>query len=180
MLCVAAIPHLRDADARAIDTVRRAHNPQAALAEPHVILAFGQPVAEGPALSQLRELAAALWPCDAVFRRAMPWWTGQGPAQVLLLPDEGLSTLGRWHDSLHRPGSLFATARRADLPFVPHIVLASTPGELAARSIADDWNARRMVVRAVFSTLALGQLEASGPAAPRFEELARVPLGSPE
>ncbi len=177
MLCVVAIPHLSEADQRLIDAVRRAHDPQGALPGPHVTLAFGQPVAEAPALSQLRELAATLWPCDAVFRRAMPWWTGQGAAQVRLLPDEGLSTLGRWHDSLHRPGSLFAAARRADLPFVPHIALASVPGERAARAIADDWNARRVVIRAVFSALVLGRLDA---AAPDFETLAQVPLGSPE
>lgn len=95
MLYVTAFPHLSAADERTIDAVRRAHDPQAALLGPHVTLVFAQPVAEGPALSQLREVAATLWPCDAVFRRAMPWWTGQGAAHVLLLPDEGLSTLGR-------------------------------------------------------------------------------------
>ena len=177
-LQVVAFPHLSEADQRLIEAVRRAHDPQSVLLGPHVTLVFGQPVAEGPALSQLREVAATLWPCNAVFRRAMPWWTGQGAAHVLLLADEGLSTLGRWHDSLHRPGSLFAAARRADLPFVPHITLASVPSERAARLIADDWNDRRVVIRAVFSALVLGRINATG-GAPQFETLAQVPLGSP-
>ena len=93
-----------------------------------------------------------------------------------LLPDEGLSTLGRWHDSLHRPGSLFAGARPANRPFVPHITLAAVASERAARQIADDWNARRIVIRAVFNALVLGRLEV---AVPRFELLARVPLEMP-
>ena len=48
--------------------------------------------------------------------------------------------------------------------------------ERAAREIADDWNARRIVIRAVFNALVLGRLEV---AVPRFELLARVPLEMP-
>jgi hypothetical protein len=114
-----------------------------------------------------------------VLRRAMPWWTGSGPAEVRLLPDEGLSTLGRWHDSLHRLGSLFNAGRRPDEPFLPHIRLAAVGSHRLAQDIADDWNARRVVIRAVFSALVLGQFDA-GANAPRFELLAQVPLGSPE
>ena len=59
---------------------------------------------------------------------------------------------------------------------VPYITLAAVASERAAREIADDWNARRIVIRAVFNALVLGRLEV---AVPRFELLARVPLEMP-
>ena len=59
---------------------------------------------------------------------------------------------------------------------MPHITLAAVASERAARQIADDWNARRIVIRAVFDALVLGRLEE---AVPRFELLARVPLEMP-
>lgn len=176
VLYVVTVPYMSEADAGVIDTVRRLHDPQVTMVGPHVSLVFAQPIPASIAQAHVRQVAESLRPCEVIFRRAMPWWTGKGPAYVFLLPEEGLSTLGHWHDALHAYDSPFAAAQKLDIPFVPHITLGAVANESAARAIAAQWNASGVVIQAAFDSLLLGRLDAT---IPRFDLLANVPVGPP-
>ncbi|QTD43849.1 2'-5' RNA ligase family protein [Ottowia testudinis] len=174
-LYVVAFPVLTASAQSALEAVRRLHDPQVDVVQPHVTLVFSQIVDVDQAAREMLRVSSGLRPCQAVFRRAMPWWTGSGPAHVFLVPDEGFSSLGSWHDALHASTSVFAPARRLDIPFVPHMTLGAAPNAAAAGAMASEWNAHQPPIEAMFDHLILGCLQQVSE--PRFNTLASAPVG---
>jgi 2'-5' RNA ligase len=68
-----------------------------------------------------------------------------GHAHAFLTPDEGFSEIVRLHDGLYT-GPL-ADELRLDLPFIPHVGIASTPSLEECKAIVDRLNKERFEIR---------------------------------
>jgi 2'-5' RNA ligase len=66
-------------------------------------------------------------------------------AHLFLIPDEGFSKMVKLHDAFYR-GPL-EPELRLDLPFVPHIGIASLPKPEACKKLADELNAQNFEIR---------------------------------
>ena len=74
-------------------------------------------------------------------------------AHLFLIPDEGFSKIVKLHDAFYR-GPL-EPELRLDLPFVPHIGIASLPKPKDCRNLADELNAQNFEIRGKLETLAI-------------------------
>lgn len=72
-------------------------------------------------------------------------------AHLFLIPDEGFSKIVKLHDAFYR-GPL-EPELRLDLPFVPHIGIASLPKPEDCKKLADELNAQDFEVRGKVETL---------------------------
>jgi len=61
---------------------------------------------------------------------------------VFLVPDEGFSELALLHDSLYT--NLLVTKLRLDIPYVPHIGIATLKDPQRCKELADELNGRRL------------------------------------
>jgi len=72
-------------------------------------------------------------------------------AHLFLIPDEGFSKIVKLHDAFYR-GPL-EPELRLDLPFIPHIGIASLPKPEDCKKLADDLNAQNFEIRGRVETL---------------------------
>jgi len=68
-----------------------------------------------------------------------------GNAHVFLIPDEGFSNIVKIHDAFYK-GPL-QSKLRLDLPFVPHIGIASDPSLEVCKKLVDELNAQDFEIR---------------------------------
>ncbi|MDH3711170.1 MAG: 2'-5' RNA ligase family protein [Cyclobacteriaceae bacterium] len=61
-------------------------------------------------------------------------------AHVFMIPDEGFSTIVKLHDAFYR--GILEKELRLDLPFVPHIGVASYPSPEQCKKVVDGLNQR--------------------------------------
>ena len=72
-------------------------------------------------------------------------------AHVFMIPDEGFSEIVKLHDALYT--DLLKSELRLDLPFVPHIGIASYPGLEKCKEIVDELNQQDFEIRGSIDTL---------------------------
>lgn len=61
---------------------------------------------------------------------------------VFLVPDEGFSELALLHDALYT--SVLASHLRLDIPYVPHVGIATLKDSGRCKELADELNAKRL------------------------------------
>lgn len=122
-IAVVAYPVLAPDDARWIEAVRAAHDPNHQRLRAHVTLVF--PVEAAGLEAHVAAIAASVAPIRFVLREVRAvrdHATGAG-GHVFLVPDEGAAAITALHDRLYT-GPL-APHLRADLPFIPHVTIAA-------------------------------------------------------
>lgn len=72
-------------------------------------------------------------------------------AHLFLIPDEGFSKIVKLHDAFYR--GVLEPELRLDLPFVPHIAIASLPNPEDCKKLADKLNAKNFEIRGKIETL---------------------------
>lgn len=68
-----------------------------------------------------------------------------GHAHVFLIPDEGFSNVIKLHDALYR--GILEQELRLDLPFVPHIGIASDPSPVKCKKLVDRLNPQEFEIQ---------------------------------
>ena len=155
-----------------IDGFRCQHDPQVNLVAPHFTLVFGcTAIPEAAYLGHVAALARHAQPIRFHCRHAMLHAGEPGAgAHVFLVPDEGNSAIARLHDRLYT--GVLAPHLRLEIPYVPHITIASTPGIGAAKALCDGLNQAGLDIEGQVRSLTVGALRDG-----RFQAIAEHPLG---
>lgn len=151
-----------DASAQAfIDGLRRQHDPQVDVVAPHFTLVFGCTAV--PQADYLAHVAAIARHTPAIrfhCRHAMLHASGpDGIEHVFLVPDEGHSAIARLHDRLYT--GVLAPHLRLEIPYVPHITVASTRDIAAAKALCDRLNQGGIDIAGQLRSLTVGMLQGS-------------------
>ena len=92
-------------------------------------------------------------------------------AYVFLVPDEGYSAVSLLHDNLYT-GTL-ERFHRLDIPFVPHITVATTKDRKQAKSLSAQLNQAGVCISGEIRSLTIGALEDG-----KFSNHLALPLGA--
>ena len=147
-LCAVNYPTVSAEDYEWMREVRRQHDVLFFdVVEPHFTLVFPtEAIGEAELIAHVSEVASSFDPFEAILRCATvgdPDFVDH--AHAFLIPDEGFSDVVRLHDALYT--GLLESELRLDMPFVPHIGIASTPDVNECKAIVDRLNAQRFEIR---------------------------------
>jgi 2'-5' RNA ligase len=171
-LYVLAFPEL-GADRAFVETFRARHDAaKATLVAAHVTLVFGtEALSEADFIAYATGVARATLGFDVTFTSAMAHPGHPSGAHVFLIPDQGHAEILTLHDRLYA-GPL-AGELRADLPFVPHMTIATVQDMRTADALATRVNADGVRVRGSIRSLSV-----VAAAAGRVAVLLNLPLRS--
>ena len=153
-LCVVNYPTISSDDIEWIQSIRRQHDRLFFdVVAPHFTIVFPtNAIAEATLIEHVTEKTSQFKSFEVVLRCAIlgdPKFMDH--AHAFLIPDEGFSDVVGLHDRLYT-GPL-ATALRLDLPFIPHIGVASTPDLDDCKAIVDQLNKNKFEIRGRVDTL---------------------------
>jgi hypothetical protein len=155
-------PQLADADRRFIDEFRSEHDfPFCDVVAPHFTMVFGcRDVPFSAYREHIREVAKSQKVIPFSCRYAM---LGNDDSNenyyVFLVPDEGYSDISKLHDRLYR-GPL-ASHLRLDIPYVPHIGIATIPDPQRIKALCDDLNSTGINIRGQINSITIGSYDGS-------------------
>lgn len=156
-LLAIAYPTLSTADRAWIQRIRQQYDAQVEMVAPHFTLVF--PVFDVEELlfeAEMRRQAREHNPihfeihCAIVVKDALSNLT-----HTFLVPDQGFSELVKLHDKLY--SNLLAPHLRLDIPFIPHITVASSVDATVCKRVADAINAEDRAVHGAVETLDIVQ-----------------------
>jgi 2'-5' RNA ligase len=171
-LYTVAFPRFSVQEAAFIDAFRAENDARShALIDAHLTLVFGcAAVPESDYLAHVQQVAERTGPIPFRCRYAMLGADDETErAYVFLVPDEGHAALSLLHDRLYA-GPL-ADHLRLDLPYTPHITIASSTDRRHAKGLCDALNATSLDIHATVEALSIGSLDET-----RFAVLATLPL----
>jgi 2'-5' RNA ligase len=79
---------------------------------------------------------------------------------VFLVPDEGFSELALLHDALYT--KVLSSELRLDVPYVPHIGIATLKGPLRGKELADDLNRGRLSIGGKIEAISVVEYDGKG------------------
>lgn len=147
-LCAVNYPTMSAEDYDWIQSIRREHDALFfGVVEPHLAIVFPTDrIEESVLIEHVSKIVAKIAPFELVLRCATlgdPSFMEH--AHAFLIPDEGFSSVVKLHDALYS-GPL-RSELRLDLPFVPHIGVASTPAIEDCKALVDRLNSERFEIR---------------------------------
>lgn len=155
-----AYPEFMDDGFEGIEEIRRVNDPQYALVLPHFTMVFAcvARIAQGEYLDHVRSVCRSARPFEFVCRYVMFDVDARtGKAYACLVPDEGFSNIARLHDALYR--GVLASSLRLDIPYIPHITIASNLDPSDAKNLCDELNAQGVKVTGRVDALTVAALE---------------------
>lgn len=172
-LYTVAYPHLAAEHARFVESFRRQHDRRwCDIVAAHVTLLFGiRDLDEATYTAHVRAIAAASSPIPFTCRYAMLGADhADDTAYVFLVPDEGWSGISLLHDRLY--GGPLEPFHRLDVPYVPHITIATLDDRRQAKALCEELNGRGLAIPGELRTLTIGSLQDD-----RFTDRSTVALG---
>lgn len=169
-----SFPDLFAGDRALIDAFRSAYDlPFRDVVKPHFTLVFGcSDLAETEYLAHARKIALASQPIAFTCRYAMLGADhADDTAYVFLVPDEGHSAIALLHDRLYT--GILAAKLRLDVPYIPHITIATQSDRAVAKALCVQWNARGLSISGSLTALSVSALEND-----RIHDLATIPLAA--
>lgn len=162
-LAVVAYPALTERDRRWVESVRASYDPQAAQLNAHFTCFFPAALS-APALVEHTTAVAARFPTiPFVIRRTIAFRDPiAGNSHVFLVPDEGREAMIALHDGLY--GEALQVHLRRDIPFEPHITVATLETFEECDGLAHAMNGAFPTIRGVVNVLNVVEV---GPAAVR-------------
>jgi len=134
-------PDFSDADRQFIDDFRRQHDiPFRDVVAPHFTMVFGcDEVPLQPYRQHVAEIARSQDRIKFSCRYAMLHNDDSNDNYyVFLVPDQGYGEISKLHDKLYQ--GLLAPYMRLDIPYVPHIGIATIPDAARIKSLCDELN----------------------------------------
>ena len=156
-LCYPKVPERHQ---RFMDQLREKHDLAFKdVVRPHFTLVFPlRGVSDLVYREHIQTIAARREPFPFVCRYAM---VHSDPANdnwyVFLVPDEGFSRIARLHDELYT--GVLAPHLRLDLPYLPHIGVATFKDRTACRRLADELNRNGPEVSGVIDAISVGEYD---------------------
>ncbi len=135
-------PMLSEADDEFIRSYRREHDlPYRDIVRHHFTIVFSiRDLDKAAYIHHVRSTATSQSPISFVCRYAM---LGDDASDdnyyVFLVPDEGYSEISLLHDRLYT--GPFAPFHRLDIPYIPHMGIATIPSASRIKHLCDDLNA---------------------------------------
>src|SRR5262245_61345806 len=159
-LAVLAYPDLEADDRAWIESIRALRDPQASLLPAHITLAFPTELATAEAVSEVSCVANRSQSITFTLRwaRAVRDAFGTG-GHVFLVPDEGFNQITALHDDLYL--GIFASSKRADITFLPHVTVGANPYFAACESIAREMTPLTRLVHGRISRVSLVEITAA-------------------
>lgn len=153
-----AYPILSPNDHTWIQAIRQQYDPNHAIIEPHFTLVFhvfGQSIEtlEEHLRVQLRDHAPIpfVLRCALVVKDALSDQT-----HTFLVPDQGFGDLVKLHDQLYT--GMLSGELRLDIPYIPHITVATSPDAAQCKRIADEINNQNIAIAGTIATIDLIQV----------------------
>ena len=141
-------PKLTVGDQRFIDEFRHRHDHiYRDVVRPHFTMVFQVHDVTEPVFSEhVSRITRVSNPLSFVCRYAMVHNDDSSDDYyVFLVPDEGFSELALLHDALY--GGVLASRLRLDIPYVPHIGIATLKDSRKCKELADELNAKRLRIQ---------------------------------
>ena len=155
-LAIVGYPQLAQEDTEWIRSIRTQHEQlsHSALA-PHFTLVFPlATVSESQLADYLKQQLAGCHGIQFVLRSSILVKDDSGDSYfVLLVPDEGFSSIVKLHDKLYT--GILAPALRLDIPYIPHITVGYSPDAQACKMLVDTLNQEEFAIRGEISGLDL-------------------------
>lgn len=140
-LLIISYPELSSQDANWISAVRQRHGfLKHSVLAPHVTLVFPlSDITEDELVAHVGALVTGQPTIDFVLRSSLLVKDDSSDNYyVLLVPDEGFSSIVRLHDKLYT--GLLTSRLRLDLPFIPHVTIGFSSDILGCKSVVDELN----------------------------------------
>jgi 2'-5' RNA ligase len=140
-------PKLNAADQRFIDDFRHQHDhPYRDVVRPHFTMVFQvHDLAEPEFSEHVARVARVSQPLSFTCRYAMVHNDDSSDDYyVFLVPDEGFSELALFHDALYT--NVLAPKLRLDIPYVPHVGIATLKNADRCKELADELNGKRLQI----------------------------------
>jgi hypothetical protein len=169
---VLGYPEIRIEDLRWIEAFRNDHDLlYRDIVRAHFTLVFPTDgLSREDLISHVHECASETRPIEFVLRGALVVADHEIVAwHVFLVPDEGNSLLIKLHDRLYQEP--LAAELRLEIPFIPHLGIASNAEPAVCKALAADLNHMDLAIRGQVRELAIGEYDGS-----RVEDLATVPF----
>lgn len=152
--CVVNYPIFSTDDFNWIQSIRQRHDRLFFdVVAPHFTIVFPtEDLDESSLTEHLNQKVSEFKPFDCIFRCAIlgdPSFMDY--AHIFLIPDEGFSNLISLHDRLYT--GILETELRLDLPYIPHIGIASLPSPKECKTVVDELNQQQFEIRARVDTL---------------------------
>jgi len=173
-LVVLCYPTLGDKHQRAMDDLRSEHDLiYKDVVRPHFTMVF--PVRD-MATDVLQEHVRIVSASSQSFRFACRYAMVHNDESndnwyVFLVPDEGFSRIARLHDKLYV--GILASQLRLDLPYVPHIGIATNTDRSACKLLADRLNRTGFEIDGLFQALTICEYNGA-----KVTDLQRIPLAA--
>jgi hypothetical protein len=147
MLYTLCYPTISEKDHQFIRSFRREHDlPFREVVEPHFTIAFG--IADIPTAKYIEHIRGKLLgqsKIEFVCRYAALGDDHESDDYyVFLTPDEGLSDICRLHDKLY--SGLLKEFRRIEIPYIPHIGIATLTDASKIQSLCDELNSDSLCI----------------------------------
>jgi 2'-5' RNA ligase len=154
-LLALSYPSISDVNRTLIQAIREQHDPNYAIVAPHFTLVFPLVDQERALLSEhLHRILQGQEQISFVLRCALVVKDVTGDStHTFLVPDEGFSDLVKLHDHLYT--GFLAEQLRLDIPFIPHITVASSRQPEVCKRVADEINSQNISIRGTIRTVAL-------------------------
>jgi hypothetical protein len=90
---------------------------------------------------------------------------------VFLVPDEGYSAISRLHDQLYT--GPFARFHRLNIPYIPHIGIATIPDAQQIKKLCDDLNRTKLNIAGILNHITICAYDGK-----RITDLERINFGN--
>ncbi|RYD47118.1 MAG: 2'-5' RNA ligase family protein [Verrucomicrobiaceae bacterium] len=174
MLLCLAYPRLSEDDTRLIGNFRREHDKKYVdVVDPHWTMIFpgsSEGISQDDLDRHIQSVAEDSAPVDFTCRYALVYDDdGCDDYYVFLVPDEGFSGISLLHDRLY--SDFMRPKLRLDIPYVPHIGIATSKDREALHNLATQWNRRGHEISGTIDELTLSSYDGG-----KVFDLKRFPL----
>jgi 2'-5' RNA ligase len=154
---IVAYPTLADRDRVWIESIRQAHDPQAARIAAHFTLVFPVDASPDQLTPEMSAAAAVLAPIPFTIRGTeVVRDVFSGDDQLFLVPDEGAHQITALHDRLYAGG--LRAFLRSDIAYVPHMTIASAKDRGSCERLVDALGLRSLTLSGTLESIALVDL----------------------
>lgn len=174
MLLCLAYPRLSEADANLIRNFRREHDKKYVdVVDAHWTMIFpgsSVGIVQDDLEEHIRTIAADSHSVDFTCRYALVYDDdGSDDYYIFLVPDEGFSGVSLLHDRLY--GDFMRPKLRLDIPYVPHIGIATSKDREELYELATEWNRKGHEISGTIDELTLSSYDGG-----QVADLKRFPL----
>ncbi len=145
-LIALSYPSISEANWQWIQSIREQHDSNFPVVTPHFTLVFPTFDREPQPFSQhVRTQVLGQAPISIVLRCALVVKDSLGDVtHTFLVPDQGFSDLVKLHDQLYR--GFLVDQLRLDIPFIPHINVATSLDPMVCKGVADEINGQNVCI----------------------------------